>query len=270
MIFERLSEYINANAPMTNIPELINLHHSNPLGLHPIAIPIFLLLLAIAMNICTHLIRSKENQRLYPLLYVLVCTAAVSTFYYCFSDDLPLFEDWQLKEKEISIGWFCQRSIVGTGWAMLGEVLLAYVVYFFMSALMLLVAHISDTMGIAEKQWKEWRYVFFVMLLGASIAGVADEFAPIAGIWIMIVYHLLMIIMIIAKTIIDISRSKMVWRCLISALIFSVGLEAVTMLAIECIEGYIYVFLPVVAILSNVDFHYNKKKEQENNEEQQS
>ncbi len=259
MILEQLAEYINANAPMTNIPELINLHHSNPLGLHPIAIPAFLLLLAVAMHICIHMIRSKERQGLYPLLYVLVGLAIIATYYYCFSDDLPLFEDWQLREKEISIGWFCQRSIVGTGWAMLGEVLLAYVVYFFMSALMTVVARISDIMGIEEKQWKKWRYVIFVMLLGASIAGVADEFAPIAGIWIMVVYQLVMIIMIIAKTVVDISRSRMVWHCLLAAIIFFVGIEAVTMLAIECIEGYIYVFLPVVAVLSTVDFQYGKK-----------
>ena len=258
MIFERLSEYIVANAPMTNIPELINLHHSNPVGLHPIAIPALLLLLSVAMLVCIHLIRRKERHGLYPLLYVLVGLATVSTYYYCFSDDLPLFEDWQLGEKEISIGWFCQRSIVGTGWAMLGEVLLAYVVYIFMSALMTVVAHISDMMGIEEKQWKEWRNVFFVMLLGASVAGVADEFAPIAGIWIMIVYQLVMIIMIVAKTVVDIVRTHKVWRCLLTTVIFFVGIEAVTMLAIECIEGYIYVFLPVVAVLSTVDFRYNK------------
>lgn len=259
MIFDTLSEYIKANAPMTNIPELLNLHHSNPLGLHPIVIPAFLLLLAIAMHVCSHLIRPKGNRALYPLLYSLVGLAVISTFYYCFSDDLPLFEDWQLREKEISIGWFCQRSIVGTGWAMLGEVLLAYVVYFFMSALMLAVAHISDLMGIEEKQWKKWRYVFFVMLLGASIAGIADEFAPIVGVWIMIVYQLIMIIMIIAKMIIDIFRTHKPWHCLLTTVIFFFGIEAVTMLAIECIEGYIYVFLPVVALLSMADFRYSKK-----------
>ena len=36
---------------MTNLPELLNLHHSNPLGLHPIVIPIFLLVLAVGMHI---------------------------------------------------------------------------------------------------------------------------------------------------------------------------------------------------------------------------
>ena len=51
MIFSTLSEYINANAPMSNIPALLGLHHSNPLGLHPIAIPIFLRVLAVARRV---------------------------------------------------------------------------------------------------------------------------------------------------------------------------------------------------------------------------
>ena len=259
MLLNRLAEYINANAPMTNIPELINLHHNNPLGLHPIVIPIFLLLLAIAMHVCFHLIRSKDRVALYPTLYTLVALSVVATYYYCFSSDLPLFEDWQLEKKEISIGWFCQRAIVGTGLAMLGEVLLAYIVYSLLSAIMLCVARISDSMGIDENQWTEWRYVIFLMLLGASIAGIADEFAPITGIWIMIVYQLIMLLMIVVKLCLDYSRSHKFWRCLLTALAFFISIEAVTMLTIECIEGYIYVFLPVVAILSSVDFHYGRK-----------
>lgn len=78
MIIERLSAYINDNAPMTNIPELLSLHHGNPLGLHPIVIPIFLLVLAIAMHVVTYFIRSKERRSLYPLLYILVGLAVVS------------------------------------------------------------------------------------------------------------------------------------------------------------------------------------------------
>ncbi len=259
MIHQSLSDYINANAPMTNIPELLSLHHSNPLGLHPIAIPVLLLVLAIAMHVCAYFIRSKERQGLYPLLYALVGLAVVATYYYCFSDDLPLFEDWQLQRKEISIGWFCQRTIVGIGWSILGVVLLTYTVHSFMSALMLVVAHISDTMGMEEKQWTEWRYVIIVMLLGASAAGVADEFAPIAGVWIMIAYQLIMLVMVLVKMFVDIARTHNVWRCLLSTVIFFVGIEATTMLAIECIEGYIYVFLPVVCVFSMVDFRYKKK-----------
>ena len=260
MIFQTLSEYINANAPMTNLPELLNLHHSNPLGLHPIAIPLFLLVLAVAMHITTHRIYFKDRRTLYPLLYTLVGIAVIFTYYYCFAGDLPLFEDWQLDRKEISVGWFCQRAVVGIGWSILGEVLLTYVVYCFMTALMQMVAHLSDTMGMEERQWKEWQYVIIVMILGAAVAGVADEFAPITGVWIMVIYQLLMLLMVIVKLFVDISRTHNVGRCLIVAISFFVGIEAVTMLAIECIEGYIYVFLPVVFVFSTVSIRYKKKQ----------
>ena len=260
MFLQSLSEYINANAPMSNLPELLNIHHGNPLGLHPIAIPIFLLVLAVAMHVTTYHIYHNDKRSLYPLLYTLVALAVVSTYYYCFSADLPLFEDIDLHRKEISVGWFCQRNVVGFGWSILGEVLLTYVVYCFMTALMQLVAHMSDSMGMAEKQWQEWQVVIFVMLLGAAIAGRFDEFAPITGVWIMVVYQALMLLLIVAKTIVDIVRTHNWGRCLLVAATFFIGIEAVTMLAIECIEGYIYVFIPVVFIFTTVSVRYKKLK----------
>ena len=110
-VLDELAEYINANAPMSNLPELLDLHHSNPLGLHPIAIPIFLLVAAVAMHLTTNRIYHQDKRSLYPLLYTLVALAVVATYYYCFSGDLPLFEDWDLHRKEISVGWFCQKNI---------------------------------------------------------------------------------------------------------------------------------------------------------------
>lgn len=261
MLIQRLSDYIAANAPMSNLPELLNIHHGNPLGLHPIAIPILLLLLAVAMHVTTHRINRNDERRLYPLLYILVGLAVVSTYYYCFSDDLPLFEDIDLHRKEVSVGWFCQRDIVGLGWSLLGELLLTYVVFCFMTALLQVVACLSDLLGMQEKQWMEWQYVNFVMILGASVAGVLDVFAPIVGVWAMIVYQLLMLLIIVTKTVLDIVRTHKAGRCLAIALGYFIGIEAVTMLAIECIEGYIYVFLPVVFIFTSVSIRYKKKEE---------
>ena len=260
MFLQKLSDYINANAPMTNLPELFGLHHSNPLGLPPIAIPAFLLVLAVAMHVISHQIYYKQRGNLFPWLYTLLVVATLSTYYYCFSGDLPQFEDWQLRRKEVSVGWFCQQSIVGLGWSLLGELLLTYVVYCFLSALMLMVEYVSGFRGMAETAWQEWLYLIFVMLFGAAIAGVADFFAPITGVWIMIGYQLLMLLITIAKLIADIVRSHKVGRCLFAAISLFVGIEAVTMLAIECIEGYIYVFLPVVIIISIASTRYKKKQ----------
>ena len=234
MLLLSLSEYINANAPMSNLPELLSLHHSNPLGLHPIAIPILLLVLAVAMHVTTYRIIKYDKRNLYPLLYTLVGLAIVSTYYYCFSDDLPLFEDVDLHRKEISVGWFCQRDIVGLGWSLLGELLLTYVVYSFMTSLMQLVGKLSDAM--------------------------ADVFAPITGVWIMLVYQTVMVLMIVAKTVHDIVGTHKPWRCLFVGLCFLVGIEAVTMLAVECIEGNIYFFIPVVFIFTTVHVRYKKKQ----------
>lgn len=260
MILQSLSDYINANAPMTNIPELLGLHHGNPLGLHPIVIPVLLLLLAIGMHITTHQIYYKERRTLYPLLYILAGVAVVATYYYCFSDDLPLFEDYQLRRKEICIGWFCQRSIVGVAWSVIGVVLLTYTVYYFKTGLMQLLANLCDSMGMEEKQWREWQIFFFVMLFGATVAGVVDEFAPIAGVWIMLAYLLLIVLLTLIKFVVDITRTHNVVRCLLAAVCFLIGIGAVTMLVIECIEGYIYFFLPVIIAFATVSYRYKKKQ----------
>ena len=97
------------------------------------------------------------------------------------------------------------------------------------------------------------------MLLGASAAGIADDTAPITGIWIMIAYHVAVFLMVLAKLVVDTVRTRLFWRCLLSATCFLVVFEAITMLAIECIEGYIYLFLPIVALFVSADACYKKK-----------
>ncbi len=259
MFLSTLSDYINANAPMSNIPELLNLHHSNPLGLHPIVIPILLLVLAVAMRVVTLIINKNEHRNLYPLLYSLWWLSVAATYYYCFSGDLPLFEDVDLGRKEICIGWFCQRQVVGLGWSLLGVALLSYTAYSMFNVFLHIIAHQSDRMGLNEKQWREWNWIIVVMLLGASAAGIADDFAPITGIWIMIAYHVVVFLMVLVKLVSDIVRTQLFWRCLLSATCFLIVFEAVTMLAIECIEGCIYLFVPVVALFASADARYKKK-----------
>ena len=260
MTSSTIVEYINANAPMSNIPELLNLHHSNPLGLHPIAIPILLLVLAVAMRVVTLIINKNEHRNLYPLLYSLWWLSVAATYYYCFSGDLPLFEDVDLGRKEICIGWFCQRQVVGIGWSIVGVALLSYVAYNMFNVLLHVIAHQSDRMDLSEKQWREWNWIIVTMLLGASAAGIADDTAPITGIWIMIAYHVAVFLMVLVKLVVDTVRTRLFWRCLLSATCFLVVFEAITMLAIECIEGYIYLFLPIVALFVSADARYHKKQ----------
>lgn len=260
MLLSTLSDYINTNAPMSNIPELLGLHHGNPLGLHPIAIPILLLMLAVAMRIVNTVIYKKERRKLYPWLYAMWWLSVAATYYYCFSGDLPLFEDVDLGRKEISVGWFCQRQVVGLGWSLVGVALLSFVAYSMFNVLLHVIAHQSDRMGLSEKQWREWNWIIAAMLLGASAAGVADDFAPITGIWIMIAYHVVVFLMVLVKLVVDTVRTHLFWRCLLSAACFLVVFEAVTMLAIECIEGCIYLFLPIVGLFVSADARYTKKQ----------
>lgn len=259
MFLSALSEYINANAPMSNIPALLGLHHSNPLGLHPIAIPIFLLVLAVAMRVIYFVIYKQERRNLYPLLYTLWWVALAATYYYCFSGDLPLFEDTDLHRKEVCVGWFCQRQVVGLGWSLLGVALLSYTAYSMFNVLLHIIAHQSDRMGLKEKQWREWSWIIIVMLVGVSAAGIADSFAPITGVWIMIAYHVVMVLMVVAKLVADTRRTHLFHRCLFSAFCFLVAFEAITMLAIECIEGYIYLFIPIVGLFISADARYKKR-----------
>lgn len=260
MFFSTLSDYISANAPMSNLPELLNLHHNNPLGLHPIAIPIFLLVLTATMSILNILIYKKEHRSLYPLFYAMLWLAVAAIYYYCFSGDLPLFEDNDLRRKEICIGWFCQRQIVGLPWSLVGVAVLSVTTYALLNALLNVIAHQSDRMGLTEKHWREWSWIVAVMILGASAAGIADDFAPITGIWIMIGYHVIIFLLTIIKLVIDTKRTHLFFRCLFSAFCFLVVFEDITMLAIECIEGFIYIFIPVVGLFASADFRYKKKQ----------
>lgn len=245
---------------MSNIPALLGLHHVNPLGLHPIVIPIMLFVLAVAMRILYKYISKTDSRNLYPLLYALWWFAVAATYYYCFSGDLPLFEDTDLERSEICVGWFCQRQVVGIGWSIVGVLLLSFTVYTMFSILLHVIAHQSDRMGLGEKQWREWNWIVAVMLLGASAAGIADDLAPVIGIWIMIAYHLVVFVMVVVKLVVDTVRTRLFHRCLLSAVCFLVVFEAITMLTIECIESYIYLFIPIVGLFISADAHYKKKQ----------
>ena len=64
--------------------------------------------------------------------------------------------------------------------------------------------------------------------------------------------------MVLVKLVVDTVRTHLFHRCLLSAVCFLVVFEAITMLAIECIEGYIYLFLPIVGLFVSADAHYKK------------
>ena len=73
---ERLS-----GSPITNIPELINFHHSNPLGINPLGLLIFIFVVAAFMEFVNFQIRHRDKSKLYPVLYVLFGISLISIYF---------------------------------------------------------------------------------------------------------------------------------------------------------------------------------------------
>ena len=79
-----LVEFIDANAPVANLPELFNMHHSNPLGIPVLAQLFIILALSAVMFYVNIRISYHDKQKLYPTLYTLLGLTLVACYYYCF------------------------------------------------------------------------------------------------------------------------------------------------------------------------------------------
>ncbi|MBQ2541810.1 MAG: hypothetical protein II554_00545 [Bacteroidales bacterium] len=149
---ERLND-----SPITNIPELVNWHHSNPLGINPLGLLIFIFIIAAFMELVNFQIRYRDKAKFYPILYTLFGITLVSIYYYCFMADLPTVDRYGEKP---CIGWFCDYDVVGDwGLTILGLVGLVLVVYWMICAVMQVTAQMSVHAGLSEgKKWKEWKW----------------------------------------------------------------------------------------------------------------
>ena len=232
--FERLSE----SSPITNIPELLDLHHSNPIGIKPLALLIFIFIVAAVMEFVNFKIRRRGKSNYYPILYSLFGVSLLSIFYYCFMDDLPLAKMVDSYADKPCIGWFCHPEAVG-GWglAILGLVALVLVVYWMICAVMQVTAQMSVHAGLSEgKKWKEWKWGTIVALVGlaASVIVYLAKASASACSWVLFISQICMIIFCVVKMIADCVRTKSAWGIPI-ALVFYIGIVAVIMLSIECI-----------------------------------
>ena len=256
-----LSEYIVSHQPISNLPSLLDLHHSNPLGVHPLVPLCLMLLLAVAMHIILYRVSYRNADRLYPVLYALLGVEVLVAFYYCFMGNLPLFYDSDVKAREISVGWFCQHDIVGYFWSIVGVLLLTYTVSVMANALMQTMAQLSVDAGFTEnKPWKEWKWVLGIMLFGMSAATIADSVNPVTGSWILLCTEVLQTLAIIGKAVADGIRMHNAWRGLLFGVVFFLAFQAITMLTIEALEGYIYILLILVFIFSCTKARKKAKK----------
>lgn len=254
-------EYITTNSPITNLPKLLDMHHSNPLGLPVVAQLIIILVLAVAMFTVNQLISYRGKQKLYPVLYTLLGLTLVATYYYCFIDGSYLRSCSRIEgtgfisvdfEPQAIIGWFCMPGIVGWGTALISLVLITFVIYAILSATMQTVAELSVNGGMSmeTKPWKEWKIAVFVMLIG-TLATTAALFSNTkTSSWLLVVTEILLIGFVIYKIIADTRRTRGYGWGLLIGTIYFVAIQASMMLTLECLRGCVFFIILLAAFLT--------------------
>ena len=252
---ERLSE-----SAITNIPDLINLHHSNPLGVNPLGLLIFIFIMAALMELVNFHIRYRDRSKFYPILYTLFGITLISIYYYCFMSDLPIVNRWGEKP---CIGWFCDYDVVGDwGLTILGLVGLVLVVYWMICAVMQVTAEMSVHAGLSEgKKWKEWKWGTVVALagLGAIVIVYIAKASAAACSWVLLGSQIAMLLFCLVKLVLDCVRTKSAWGVAI-ALVFFLGIEAVIMLSIECMYGAIVFCVAILGAFASAKARKKKPK----------
>lgn len=239
-------ERLNGTDIIGNVPDLLNLHHSNPVGITPSALLIFIFIVSMVMSFVNFRIRRRGKSQEYPILYSLFAVVMISLYYYCFMDNLPEVNG------SACIGWFCHPEAVG-GWcvAIVGLLMLVCETYCLLTAVMQITAQISVRAGLSEgKKWKEWKWGVVVALASILIM-VCTYFAkPVYTGWAIVFGQICIMLFCLVKIILDCVRPKNAWGILIG-IIFFIGIEAVTILSIECVYGAVLFFVIIIGMLGS-------------------
>lgn len=262
-------QYVSDNSPFINIPDLLNLHHSNPLGISPIVQLVIIFLLSAVMYYFNWQIRNRDKQQYYPLLYTLLGVTIVVSCYYCFMGGLPEIEVNGVKGRfnKPCIGWFCQPEVVGWGWTIATIILLAFVIYSLLCAVMQATAQISVEGGMLKtKKWKEWKWALAILLLGMTLTGVSytNEFyfiSPVFASWSLIGTIVLLVLFTIYKIIADSIRCHNVGWGLLIGITFLIGILTTTMFVLECLRGLFLFIVLLVVFFSRAKASKKKPKE---------
>ncbi|MCQ2283391.1 MAG: hypothetical protein MJZ57_00660 [Bacteroidales bacterium] len=244
-------DYLSANAPIYNLPDLMQLHHSNPLGIHPIAQLIFIFIVVEVMGFFNFKIRNRGKSQYYPVVSILLAVSLIAIYYYCFQSGLPAINETDALSKSC-IGWFCQHQIVGWGWAVVGVVLLVHVIYTLQCAIMQVTAEMSVHAGLSEgKKWKEWKWAMLLALMGVAACGACYYAGAVAVSWALFISQAILFAFVIGKIIADGIRAKnFLWGIAIG-LVFYIGLIAVIMMTIECMRGAAFFFVVILSVLAS-------------------
>lgn len=248
-------DYLNQYTP-SNIPDLLNIHHNNPLGINLIAQLLIIFFVVEVMGFFDFKIRNRGKSQYYPVLYVLLAVSLVCIYYYCFQSiecfqaAVPNLKDF---DSSSYIGWFCQHKIVGWGWAIVSILALIHVIYTLMCAIMQVTAEMSVHANLVEgKKWKEWKWAMYLSLIGVATCGCIYFFTKSYSsvTWTLLISQIILLAFVIGKMIADCVRSKSVLWGVSIALVFYIGLIAVIMMSIECMRGVSICFVVVLAGLT--------------------
>lgn len=255
-------EYVNSNSPITNLPDLFNLHHSNPLGISVWGQMIFILVVVTAMGIVNFFIRYRDKAKLYPALYTLLTISVIAIYYYCFQSGLRMYSFWPDVDPRPIIGWFCQPKMVGTLPAAIGLIVLTYVIFILLSAIMQVAAQCSVEAKLIEgKPWKEWKVLIFIILVGVLVVNVALFVSYVACSWALIALEVLIIAFIIYKIIADSLRCHNIGWGLAIGLPVLIGSNAALMLSLECLRGTVLYIVVLAAFLTQAKARKKKPKQ---------
>lgn len=265
-----LIEYLNSTA-YYNLPELLNLHHNNPLGIPYQAQVLIILALVAVMAVVDYYIRFRGKYNYYPALYSLLAASIISVFYYCFQNGLPTMNPANPESRQC-IGWFCNPDVLGSiPLTVVGIAGIMFVIYSMLCAVMQATAEMSVYAGLSEgRKWKEWKWAEYIALFSVAACGFSHSAGPVAVTWTLIGTQTILLIFTICKVIMDCIRGTSVAWSIAVGVVFYIGLVAIMMLTIECMRGSVFFFVGVLAVFTGAKARKKqpKNKVKENIEQQ--
>lgn len=250
-------QYIIDNSPITNFPDLMNLHHSNPLGIAPVWQLAAILVLTIVMELFMFQIRWRQKPQHYPVLYILFGIITLGLYYYCFQSGLP---SWAHKEY---VCWFSNPDIVGWGWAIGGYVCAIGVIYILLCAIQQVCAELTMKANpelINSKPWKELKLGVGIAMFIPVFTGIGLIISNTAASWFFLASSAILVIFTLVKIILDIRRTKSFFKGLGIGLVFLVGVAPICMLCMGCTECSVVFLIAVLALFTGSKARKKEKK----------
>lgn len=250
-------QYIINNSPITSLPDLLNIHHSNPLGIAPVWQLLFILVMTIIMELFMFQIRWRQKPQYYPILYVFFGIITLSLYYYCFQGGLP---SWANKEY---ICWFSNHNIVGWGWAIIGYLCAIAVIYILLCAIQQVCAELTMKANpalIKSKPWKELKLGVGIAMFLPVFTGIGLLISDTAASWLFLASSFILSVFTLVKMILDIRRTKSFVKGLFIELVFFISVIPICMLCMGCTECSVVFLIAVLALFTGSKARKKEKK----------